>query len=196
MKLLSKAGRRLGWWAEAAAPSVWRQREYAGKEVSIWESKDHLKMRWTRAEGTGRGVGFRKELGITFLPSQGRDKRPDGESENCWHEHESHNSFCLIRYGTYNRHSWQAVVQHSFCLIWCAQGCIKTLIEGSDTGKELLSLSHSYSLRQTVSSVDSVSPSVKQRNWLKLLLNSLFSEDGHEGDFRYYIITQKCPDLS
>lgn len=40
-------------------------------------------MRWTRAEGTGREVGFRKELGITFLPSQGRDKRPDGESENC-----------------------------------------------------------------------------------------------------------------
>lgn len=50
--------------------------KYIGKQRPFENERD-----W--AEGTGRGVGFRKELGITFLQSQGREKRPDGESENC-----------------------------------------------------------------------------------------------------------------
>lgn len=93
-------------------------------------------MRRNRAEGTSGGVGFRKDLGITFLPSQGQEKRPDGESENCRHELES-------RWWD----SQQAVAQSHFCLAWFAQGRGKTLTEGSDReGKGLLSLTSPVTL--------------------------------------------------
>lgn len=42
-----------------------------------------MRVRGNGGGGTGRGVGIRTELGITFLHSQGHEKEPDVEADDC-----------------------------------------------------------------------------------------------------------------
>lgn len=49
----------------------------------MWESKGPVRVRGNGGEGTSEGVGIRMELGVTFLHSQGHEKKPDVEADSC-----------------------------------------------------------------------------------------------------------------